>query len=47
MIVGNEKYLNFVNEKLVEGEKSIFEPISKLNTKTSNEKEKPRKKIQF
>ena len=24
----NEKYLNFVKEKLVKGEKSIFEPIS-------------------
>ena len=34
-----------MKERLVEGEKSIFEPISKSNIKTSNEKKKPRKKI--
>ena len=43
--LGNEKYLNFVKERLVEGEKSIFEPISKADVKTSNEKKKPRKEI--
>ena len=32
--LGNEKYLNFVKERLVEGEKSIFEPISNVKTVT-------------
>ena len=35
-----EQYLNFVTERLVEREKSIFEPISKSNIKTCNEKMK-------
>ena len=38
--LGNEKYLNFVKERLVEGEKSIFEPISKSNDQNSNKKDK-------
>ena len=40
----NEKYSNFVKERLAEGEKSIFKPISRSNIKTSKEKKKPRKK---
>ena len=40
----NEKYLNFVKERLVEREKSIFEPMSKSNIKTNNKAKKPRKK---
>ena len=39
----SEKYLNFVKESFLEGEKTIFEPISKSNIKTSNEKKKPQK----
>ena len=40
----NEKDLKFVKERYFEGEKSIFEPISKFNIKTSSDKEKPHKK---
>ena len=36
--VVSEKYLNFVKESFLEGEKTIFEPISKSNIKTSNER---------
>ena len=34
-----------MKERLVEGEKSIFEPISMSNIKTNNKKKKSRKKI--
>ena len=40
----NEKYSNFVKERLAEGEKLIFKPISRSSIKTSKEKKKPRKK---
>ena len=40
----HKKFKNFVKERLVEVEKSIFQPISKSNIKTSNEKETPRNK---
>ena len=41
----NEKCLNSVEKRLVKGVKSVFEPISKSNIKTGNEKKKPRKNI--
>ena len=41
--LGNKMHLSFVKKRLVEGEKSIFEPISKSNIKTSNEKKKLQK----
>ena len=34
-----------MTENLVEGEKSLSKPITKLNIKTSSEKKKPRKQI--
>ena len=34
----NKEYLNFVKERLIEGEKSIFEAILKSNIKKNNEK---------
>ena len=40
----NEKDLKFVKERYFEGEKSIFEPISKFSIKTGSDKEKPQKK---
>ena len=43
--LGNKMHLSFVKKRLVEGEKSIFEPISKSNIKTSNEKKKLQKII--
>ena len=36
----NEKYLHFVNERLVEGEKSIFEPISESNHEKNKKEDK-------
>ena len=40
----NEKYSNFVKERLVEWEKLIFEPVSWSSIKTSNEKKETQKK---
>ena len=34
-----------MKENLVEGEKSLSKPITKLNIKTSSKKKKPRKQI--
>ena len=41
--LGNKMHLSFVKKRLVEGEKSIFEPISKSNIKTSNKNKKLQK----
>ena len=40
----NEKYSNFVKERLVEWEKLIFEAVSWSSIKTSNEKKETQKK---
>ena len=39
----HRKVLNFMKERLGEGGKSIFEPISKSNIQISNENKKSRK----
>ena len=36
--ISDEKYVTFVKERLVEGDKSLFVPISKSSIKIGNEK---------
>ena len=38
--VGNKRFIAFVQDRLVEGKKSFFEPICKVRLKTGSEKKK-------
>ena len=41
---GNKSYLDFVNQRLVEGNKSLFNPIPKINLMTGMEAKKKKSK---
>ena len=41
---GNKAYLNFVNQRLVEGNKTLFNPIPKINLMTGMETKKRKSK---
>ena len=41
---GNKAYLNFVNQRLIEGNKTLFNPIPKINLMTGMEAKKKKSK---